>query len=1181
MGGGEAARLPFEEVIGGALARVRVVEAPILLLVLFHRALRAELAELHRISAACAEEGRGGGDLVGELDRRFRFLKVVYKYHCAAEDEVIFQALDQRIGNISCTYSLEHGDIDELFDSVFQSLNVLLNGDDKVSSFQLLMLYTGTIHMSICQHMLKEEQQVFPLLIQHFSFKEQALLVWQFICSVPVTLLEEFLPWMTSYLPDHEQLDVVNCLKVVIPKEKLLQEVVISWLGKRNQNILRVLRTEGNEKASLNEPFNFKELQKSCSSWKSSHGKSLTLSKFYCSQDNGNRHPVDSLLLWHSAIKKDFNQILLELNEIRSSKILSSLALVTGQIKFLVDVLIFYSDALEKVFLSLLNKISDCNLSLSNQRFPEEGQIGSLLSVLQKISFPNEMPLSKLVERLCWHLESFVVEMIKHFSFQESEVFPLIRNHCNRATQLHLLYESLHMMPLGLLKCFITWLSAHLTEDESKDVLGSIKLAGSEADVCFASLLHEWVCIGYSGKSSMEKFREELQGIFRSRNSFLSEQINQSTEQCLEPNIQHSQVPHLCQIKHNSVDKAESSTCDFSSQNTEEQCSTLYSSGINLQIYFPEILKKISFSEHRVKKCDAGSSLGPAFNPIDHIFLFHKALRNDLEHLVHVSAKMIENVGFAKDFLQRFQLLRFLYKIHSETEDEIAFPALEAKQEFQNISHSYSVDHKLELEYFDNISRILDEMSKLDIPFDLSASVDATMSQTMLKYRQLCMKLHCMCKTMCIALVNHIHREEVELWPLFTKCLSNDEQEKIIGCILGRTRAEALREMIPWLMASLSAAEQNSILSLWLKTTKNTMFDAWLAEWWEGMNRRDTAAVEDESKFLSTGAADPLDIVLTYLSREAYDEPTGKVLHDKGLTHLLQEPFGCHLESHGNGIEDDHKIPFNGDMGNNQHLEDIKCPDKDTQPGTEKILEVKDQVDKPGEVFSIFKKAKQQEELVLTLRQEDLEAAVRRVSRDTSLDPKKKSYIIQNLLMSRWLVTQQMPRQESPSADGEIPDIAMMMLYDDEREIYHCPYCNLCRVGKGLGVDYFHCMNCNACMAKSLSLHVCREKGFESNCPICHEDIFTSCSPVKALPCGHMMHSTCFQDYTCSHYICPICSKSLGDMQLYFGMLDVLLAEEKTPQEYHGQTQMILCNDSVWEREREREREREKEEGKD
>ncbi|KAI9089665.1 hypothetical protein K1719_028958 [Acacia pycnantha] len=40
-------------------------------------------------------------------------------------------------------------------------------------------------------------------------------------------------------------------------------------------------------------------------------------------------------------------------------------------------------------------------------------------------------------------------------------------------------------------------------------------------------------------------------------------------------------------------------------------------------------------------------------------------------------------------------------------------------------------------------------------------------------------------------------------------------------------------------------------------------------------------------------------------------------------------------------------------------------------------------------------------------------------------------------------------------------------------------------------------------------------------------------APVIALPCGHYMHSACFQAYTCSHYACPICSKSLGDMAIH------------------------------------------------
>ena len=128
--------------------------------------------------------------------------------------------------------------------------------------------------------------------------------------------------------------------------------------------------------------------------------------------------------------------------------------------------------------------------------------------------------------------------------------------------------------------------------------------------------------------------------------------------------------------------------------------------------------------------------------------------------------------------------------------------------------------------------------------------------------------------------------------------------------------------------------------------------------------------------------------------------------------------------------------------------------------------------------------------------------------------------------------------------------------------MYHCPFCNLCRLGKGLGVDFFHCMKCNCCLGMKLTEHKCREKGLETNCPICCDFLFTSSVAVRALPCGHFMHSACFQvlassniimqfsvyplavkhasddfqsqAYTCSHYTCPICCKSLGDMAVSY-----------------------------------------------
>ena len=57
----------------------------------------------------------------------------------------------------------------------------------------------------------------------------------------------------------------------------------------------------------------------------------------------------------------------------------------------------------------------------------------------------------------------------------------------------------------------------------------------------------------------------------------------------------------------------------------------------------------------------------------------------------------------------------------------------------------------------------------------------------------------------------------------------------------------------------------------------------------------------------------------------------------------------------------------------------------------------------------------------------------------------------------------------------------------------------------------------------------------------------TSCSsrtPRKCLPCGHFMHTSCFQAYTKHYYTCPLCRKSLGDFSAYFRMLDAILAEE-------------------------------------
>jgi zinc finger-like protein len=230
--------------------------------------------------------------------------------------------------------------------------------------------------------------------------------------------------------------------------------------------------------------------------------------------------------------------------------------------------------------------------------------------------------------------------------------------------------------------------------------------------------------------------------------------------------------------------------------------------------------------------------------PIDTIFKFHKAIRKDLEYLDVESGKLIDgDESCLRQFIGRFRLLWGLYRAHSNAEDEIVFPALESRESLHNVSHSYTLDHKQEEQLFEDISDVLSELSQLHENLNQpdtegteknclksSNGIDLTR-----KYNELATKLQGMCKSIRAALSNHVHREELELWPLFDKHFSVEEQDKLVGRIIGTTGAEVLQSMLPWVTSALNQEEQNKMLDTWKQATKNTMFGEWLNEWWKGV----------------------------------------------------------------------------------------------------------------------------------------------------------------------------------------------------------------------------------------------------------------------------------------------------------------------------------------------------------
>eukprot|EP01102_Stenamoeba_stenopodia_P019553 TRINITY_DN7421_c0_g1_i1.p1 TRINITY_DN7421_c0_g1~~TRINITY_DN7421_c0_g1_i1.p1 ORF type:complete len:310 (-),score=12.02 TRINITY_DN7421_c0_g1_i1:79-1008(-) len=136
---------------------------------------------------------------------------------------------------------------------------------------------------------------------------------------------------------------------------------------------------------------------------------------------------------------------------------------------------------------------------------------------------------------------------------------------------------------------------------------------------------------------------------------------------------------------------------------------------------------------------------------------------------------------------------------------------------------------------------------------------------------------------------------------------------------------------------------------------------------------------------------------------------------------------------------------------------------------------------------------------------------------------------------------------------------------DTTKEIYHCPHCRLCRIGKGLGIDHEHCMTCNSCIKLDFK-HKCVESNTKCDCPICKTYLFESPLPVTILPrCGHAIHLNCLEQYRTSSWRCPVCMKSFLDpsdprMKQMFEIFDQEINLQPMPEELR-KTVSVFCND--------------------
>lgn len=524
------------------------------------------------------------------------------------------------------------------------------------------------------------------------------------------------------------------------------------------------------------------------------------------------------------------------------------------------------------------------------------------------------------------------------------------------------------MMPLGLLRCTITWFSSHLTEKQSGSVLKIVKLGCPAISESFTSLLCEWIRIGCSGKISAEKFRENLEGMFNGRSFYLVEQNRQKiifSDWMFKPNA-------TAKMKISAYFPSSSVSTKTGEHDIFDPSET------NIQIFFSQKFKGMPSIQRDLVESD--HTISPVFEsrPMDLVFYIHRGLIKDLEYLVSLSAKLAANIGFLAEFKNRFTLLRNIFQIHSNSEDEIAFPALESKGALQNISHSYGIDHKLEFKYFIKASTILEEISAVR---DHQES-----NETRAQLEKLLSKLHHTCLSMRKVLSDHMYREEVEIFPLFRGSFSTDEEEKVIGHMLGRTSAGILQEMIPWLMAYLMSDEQQAVMSLWLKVARYTKFDEWLREWWKDMAENTMSTVQDQE---SRPPDDPLAVVSKYLLRDSIQMKVAGHNRETQNAITIEECEHC-------GSSDVHKSTCTGGGKVACQSQDLSLCKSENE---KKRLKESEKLSHDVAEITNTECQKLSQDPPLSMNQEELVAAMRQVSRDPDLDSQKKTYLMQQLIM--------------------------------------------------------------------------------------------------------------------------------------------------------------------------------------
>ena len=826
-----------------------------------------------------------------------------------------------------------------------------------------------------------------------------------------------------------------------------------------------------------------------------------------------------------------------------------------------------------------------------------------------------------------------------HMDAEERGVLPALQQAlCHRA-QAVLLWGALRSMPARVLRQLLPWLSSCLGASAARELVGDACVgAGPRGEQrAEARLLRSWC----DGLEALEEEEGELELLLSLPVKKKKEEEKKEETAAKRPRTASGGRGEAAAAKAGGAAAVPALAVAGAPAKEEEK------------------------KEQQEAEAAAAARLSPAEDdgdgdgdaPIDHIFQFHKALRRDLramEGQVAAFADALDAEGgsgwrraaaaewgggeqeeeaaadganadaaedrksrrsssdedendaspaAARALEGRFRFLQGVYKAHSDAEDNIVFPALEAREALRRVSHAYTLDHEQEGALFAEVER---QLLRLRAAPDLA---EARAAARDLAARTAALRA---------SLETHVTAEERELWPLFAENFSTEEQEALVGLIVGRTGAEVLAATLPWVAAATTPREAAAMWESLRSAARGTAFGDWLVA------SRTVEGGGGESGGAAPGPAAGAAAVPA-ASPGRRGKQGGRAAQPGDALDAVVEYLGLAKSGGGQGGSGG-----GGDGSGSAAAAAATATTSSSKPNA--ASNSNSATFRPGW------------EALFTMNQAQLESAVRLAWTDEGLEPARRAYLAQNIMAARFVVSQQRQKQQRSRASAAAPasaapdaaaaaaapaaaapdaaaaasaprqqhhhehyaackhekvpspastapvspppacphysrrtrvvapccerahgcrhchdeaedhrlapsQISAMLcascgvqgpaamdcsscgarqaryfcgicrLWDDTpgREIYHCPFCNLCRLGKGLGVDAQHCMGCNSCMALAEhASHACRR--LPEACPACAEPLFDSPRPYRQFPCGEFFVVCSSVFYECSRF---------------------------------------------------------------